>query len=93
MKRFFVMLFLMGLQTACGYQVLRGDKLLGHSELAIAPIHEPTAIGISTALTRHLETQLLQQGLTVVKDDAQAPLRLLIELKNPRTTTTAEACR
>ena len=88
MNKCIMMLLLLGLQTACGYQVLRGDKILGHSELAIAPIHEPTVIGISTALAQHLETQLLQQGLTVVNDDAQAPLRLLIELKNPRTTTT-----
>ncbi len=82
------MLLLMGVQAGCGYQVLRGDQVLGHSKLAIAPIHEPTVIGISTVLTRHIETELLQQGLTIVDDDASAPLRLLIELKNPRTSTT-----
>ena len=87
-KLFFMLLLVWGVQTGCGYHVLRGDKVLGHVKLAIAPIHEPTVIGISTVLTRHIETELLQQGLTIVDDDSSAPLRLLIELKNPRTTTT-----
>jgi len=87
-KLFFMLLLVLGVQAGCGYHVLRGDKILGHTKLAIAPIHEPTVIGISTVLTRHIETKLLQQGLTIVADDSSAPLRLLIELKNPRTTTT-----
>ena len=88
MSKILLISLLLSLPTACGYQVLRGDTVLGHSEISIAPIHEPTVIGISTALARHIETELLQQGLTIVDDNADAPLRLLIELKNPGTSTT-----
>ena len=79
--------FLYGL-TGCGYQIIGGDKLLGHSEITITTIQEPSVIGITTLLTRHLEERLLEQGLKVVPDDATAPLKLVIELKHPRTSAT-----
>jgi|MDSW01.2.fsa_nt_gb hypothetical protein len=88
MIQFLLMLVFLGLQAGCGYHVIRGDKVLGHSEISIAPIAEPTVIGMSTALTRHIETELLQQGLTIADDITDAPLQLVIELKNPRTSTT-----
>ena len=88
MIQFLLMLVFLGLQTGCGYHVMRGDKVLGHSEISIAPIEEPTVIGMSTVLTRHIETELLQQGLTIVANNTDAPLQLIIELKNPRTSTT-----
>ena len=88
MKHLLLVFLLLGLQVGCGYQVLRGDTVLGHSQLAIAAIHEPTVIGITSTLTRHLHTELLKQGLTLVEDDPSAPLRLVIQLKDPKTTTT-----
>lgn len=88
MIQFLLMLVFLGLQAGCGYHVMRGDKVLGHSQISIAPIGEPTVIGISTALTRHIETELLQQGLTIVDDNTDAPLQLVVELKDPRTSTT-----
>ena len=88
MNKILVMIVLVGIQVGCGYQVLRGDQVLGHAKLSIAPITEPSVIGITTALTRHIHTELLSQGLSIVDDDAESPLRLVIELKNPRTSTT-----
>ena len=88
MKKVMFILGLVCVQASCGYQLLRGDTLLGHSELSIATIQEPSVIGISTLLTRHLEERLLENGLNIVADSATAPLILEIALKNPRTSTT-----
>jgi len=88
MKKVMFILGLVCVQASCGYQLLRGDTLLGHSELSIATIQEPSVIGISTLLTRHLEERLLENGLNIVADSATAPLILEISLKNPRTSTT-----
>ena len=88
MKKIIVILGLLCLQVSCGYQVLRGDQLLGHSAISIATIQEPSVIGITTLLTRHLEERLLENGLNVIADPASSPLILEIALKNPRTSTT-----
>ena len=88
MKKVMLILGLVCVQASCGYQLLRGDTLLGHSELSIATIQEPSVIGISTLLTRHLEERLLENGLNIVAESASAPLILEIALKNPRTSTT-----
>ena len=72
MKKVMFILGLVCVQASCGYQLLRGDTLLGHSELSIATIQEPSVIGISTLLTRHLEERLLENGLNIVADSATA---------------------
>jgi hypothetical protein len=88
MIKFILILGLLGIQAGCGYLVLRGDTLLGYSEISIANIEEPSVIGITTLLTRHLEERLLENGLTIVSNDGSSPLILEISLKNPRTSTT-----
>ena len=69
-------MFILGLlcvQVSCGYQVLRGNTLLGHSDISIAAIEEPSVIGITTLLTRHLEERLLENGLNIIADGWQEP--------------------
>lgn len=88
MKKAMFILGLLFVQAGCGYQVVRSNILLGHSDISIAAIEEPSVVGITTLLTRHLEERLLENGLNIIADPASAPLILEIALKNPRTSTT-----
>lgn len=77
------------LLTACGYQMVHTNRVLGQTSIAIAPILEPSVVGISSLLTQEFEQRLLFHGLQVVPDNGSAPLRLVVTLRNPRTTATA----
>jgi len=71
--------------TACGYQVLRGDRPFGASRVALVPFAEDVPVGLSPELASALAQQLAAEGMSIILDEQAADAVLSGRVVTSRT--------
>ena len=63
---------LVGMLSACGYNVLRSDHLFSVNRMAVLPFYEETPANMATALADQLQRLLLAGGVAITQDEVRA---------------------
>ena len=65
-------LVLLGFLPACGYHVLRSDRLFAVHRVAVLPFYEETPANMATPLADQLQRLLLAGGVAITQDEVRA---------------------